>query len=350
VSAASRPSRRQVMLGAALSTGWLGLRHAAAEQPSADLITAANREGTVIFYTAVDLPVSQKVALTFMQRYPGIKVKIERTGAERVTQRIMQEYASNIKVVDVVDSSDTPAFLDWKDRGWIARYLPEDVVSRWPENERDADHCFATFRAHISVMGYNTRQVSSVDAPKSYADLLDARWRARLVIPHPAFSGSALLTIFALVKALGWTYFEQLARQRVMQVQAAVTAAKQIALGERSVMIDGPEYAAFFRKENGDPIEIIYATEGSTLVPAQVCIMQAAPHPNAARLFTSFLFSLECQQLISDEFGLRSLHPDVKPKAGRMPISSIRLLHVDPIELQKEMDDIKQRYSKIFGV
>jgi iron(III) transport system substrate-binding protein len=112
-----------------------------------------------------------------------------------------------------------------------------------------------------------------------------------------------------------WNYFEELAKQQVMQVQAAVDAVKKFALGERSIMADGSEYAALFTKEAGRPIEVIYPTEGSGLVPVIVSVMEGAPHPNAAWLFASYLFSLEVQQLISDDFALRSFHP-CKVEAG----------------------------------
>ena len=326
--------------------------HALAQEAPAspDLVAAANREGVVSFYTAVDLAVSLKLANTFMQRYPQIHVQVERTGAERITQRVMQEYDSKVKAVDVVDSSDTTAMLDWRDRGWLARFLPDNVVRLWPKEERDSDERFATFRAHVSIMGYNTQQVRPENAPRSFADLLDPKWRGRIVKAHPAFAGSVLVSTFALVKVLGWQFFEQLAKQRVMQVQAAVDAVKKLAQGERSLMVDGSEYAALFTKESGNPIEVIYPTEGAPLVPALVSVMEAAPHPNAGRLFASYLFSLEAQQLMSDEFALRSFHPHVKPRPGQKSFSEIKMLRTDPQELRGAAEEIKSRYSKIFGV
>jgi iron(III) transport system substrate-binding protein len=346
-------TRRKVVVGAVGTAASLVLPNHALPQEapvSPDLVAAANREGAVAFYTAVDLPVSLKLASTFMQRYPKIHVQVERTGAERITQRVMQEYDSRIKVVDVVDSSDTTGMLDWKDRGWLARYLPDNVVHLWPKDEQDSDQRCATFRAHLSVMGYNTQQVRAENAPQSFSDLLDGKWRGHIVKAHPAFAGSALVSTFAVVKIFGWDYFEKLSRQQVMQVQAAVDAVKKLALGERLLMFDGSEYAALVTKEAGNPVEVIYPTEGSALVPAMVSVMEGAPHPNAARLFVSYLFSLEAQQMLSDEFALRSFHPDVKPKPGRKAFSEIKVLRTDPQELRRAAEEIKSRYSKIFGV
>src|SRR5437879_3560776 len=113
---ASAMNRRDIILGAASTAASLVMPHVGVAQqgdpPPPDLVAAANREGRVVFYTAVDLSVSEKLANVFMQRYPRIRIQVERTGAERVTQRVMQEYDSRIKAVDVVDSSDTTAMLD----------------------------------------------------------------------------------------------------------------------------------------------------------------------------------------------------------------------------------------------
>src|SRR5215813_9893239 len=89
------------------------------------LIEAAKKEGKVIYYTSVDLPIAERVAKAFEAKFPGISVRVERTGAERVFQRIGQEYASKIHAVDVVNSSDAPQFIVWKREGILQPFVPE---------------------------------------------------------------------------------------------------------------------------------------------------------------------------------------------------------------------------------
>jgi iron(III) transport system substrate-binding protein len=313
-------------------------------------VTAAKQEGAVSFYTSIDVAVAEKMAAAFQARYPDIKLQVERSGAERVLQRLMQEYASGVKNADVIESSDITSFVDWKARGWLAKFVPEAVGEYWPVEERDPDGYFATVRAHLAVIGYNTRQVKAEDAPKSFADLLNPRWRMRMVKANPSYSGTILTSTFAVSRALGWQYFEKLAAQRVLQVQSSTEPPKKVVQGERSVMVDGNEYNAFFLGDAGEPIKIVYAAEGSPLVPGQAGVLEAAPHPNAARLFAEFLYSAECQQLMVDVGGLRSFHPKVVLKAGRTPLSDIKLLRTDPTELAKATEEIKTKYSQIFGI
>ena len=160
----------------------------AAEAVTPALIEAAKKEGKVVWYTSVDLPLAEKVGKAFEAKYPGIAVRVERSGAERVFQRIGQEYASRIHAVDVVNSSDAAHLIVWKRDGWLAPYVPEDVAKHYPAEHKDPDGQFASFRVTLSVIAYNTNLVKAEDAPKSFADLLDPKWAGKIVKAHPGYS------------------------------------------------------------------------------------------------------------------------------------------------------------------
>ena len=115
-------------------------------------------------------------------------------------------------------------------------------------------------------------------------------------------------------------------------------------------MADGVEYGMFQLREKGEPVEIVYPTEGTPIIIGPSAVMKNAPNPNAARLATSFMFSLEGQQLIVDAGGLRSFHALVKEKPGRKPLRDIKLMKDDPVAVEKQADDIKAQYTKYFKV
>jgi iron(III) transport system substrate-binding protein len=352
-------SRRDVLRvsGAAAVASLMGPldrpAHAAAPAPSqvtAELIEAAKKEGKVVWYTSVDLPVAERVAKAFEARFPGIAVRVERTGAERVFQRIGQEYASNIHAVDAVNSSDAAHFIVWKRDGILAPYVPEDVAKHYPAEHKDPDGQFATWRATLSVIGYNTKLVRPEEAPRSFADLLDPKWARKIVKAHPGYSGTIMTATYQIARDLGWQYFEKLAQQQVMQVQSASDPPKKLALGERAMMADGVEYLMFQQKERGQPIEIVYPKEGTPLIIGPSAIFKNAPNPNAARLFHSFSFSAELQQLIVDFGGLRSFHALVKDKPWRTPLSQIKLMKDDPAAVEQQAEEIKAKYAQYFRV
>jgi iron(III) transport system substrate-binding protein len=347
--------RRDVLKGAGALAATVAASPLGAQAPPSvvvkdALIEAARKEGRVVYYTSIDLPMAQRIGKAFETKYPGISVRVERSGAERVFQRIGQEYASKIHAVDVVNSSDAAHLIVWKRDGLLAPYVPEDVAKHYPDEHRDPDGMFASFRAGLSVMAYNTNLVKAEEAPKSFADLLDPKWAGKIVKAHPSYSGTILTATFQIARDLGWDYFDKLAKQRVMQVQSATDPPKKLALGERAVMADGNEYIVFQIKEAGQPVEPIYPTEGTPLVIGPNAIFKAAPNPNAARLFQSYCFSVECQQLIVDFGGLRSLHPQVKEKAGHRPLKDIKLMKEDADGVEKQSDEIKKRYTQLFKV
>jgi iron(III) transport system substrate-binding protein len=352
----SRISRRDVLTGtsalvagAAFSTRVLSAAPPASSVTPA-LIEAATKEGKVIFYTSIDLPLAEKIAKAFEAKYPGIAVRVERSGAERVFQRIGQENASNIHACDVVNSSDAAHAIVWKRDNLLEAYVPEDVAKFYPVEHKDPDGMFASFRIWVCIIAYNTDLVKKEDAPKSFADLLDPKWKGKIVKAHPGYSGTIMTATFQMQRDLGWDYFEKLAAQNVMQVQSSADPPKRLALGERAVMADGNEYNIFEIGEKGGPVAPVYATEGSPLIVGPTAMFKTAPNPNAARLFCNFSFSAECQQLIIDVGGLRSVHPQAKDKPGRIPFKDVKVMKDDPAGVEKMSDDIKQKYSKIFHV
>ena len=171
-----------------------------------------------------------------------------------------------------------------------------------------------------------------------------------MVKAHPGYSGAILTTTFLLARDLGWPYLEKLGRQKIMQVQSAADPPKKILLGERAVMADGNDYNLVLLKDQGKPVEVVYPAEGSPLIIVPSGIFRGAPNPNAARLFQSYFFSAEAQQMLVDVFAHRSFHGQVKEKGEHVPLSSLKLLKADPAQVQAESEAIKARYAKIFGV
>jgi iron(III) transport system substrate-binding protein len=347
-------SRRDVLKGS-LALGTMFASPVRAEAPPAEAITpqlieTARKEAKVVLYSAMDLPVGEKLGKAFEAQYPGIAVQIERSGSERLFQRIDQEFASNIRAADVVNSSDASHFITWKKNGWLAPFVTEDIAQHFLPEYRDPDGMSATTRIYLSSIAYNTNLVKPDDAPKSFADLLDPKWAGKMVKGHPAYSGTIMTATFQLVREFGWDYYEKLSKQRVMQVQSSTDPPKKLALGERAVMADGNEYNVVLLKEAGQPVEPVYPTEGTPTISGPTGIFANAPHPNAARLFQAWLHTRETQQFFIDFSAQYSVHAQVQSKPGRRKISDIKLMKEDPAGVEKMTEEIKTRYARLFRV
>ena len=352
----ARFSRRDILKGTtALAVGAVFAQPLRAAAPAPEAITpalidAATKEGKVSFYTAMDLQFAQRLGKAFEAKFPGIAARVERSGAERIFTRIAQEYASNIHAVDVVNTADQAHCIVWKKNGWLLPYLPEDVAKHYDKRYYDPDGLHATTRILISPIAYNTNLVKKEDAPKSFKDLLDPKWKGKLVKAHPAYSGTIMNATFEIARDLGWDYLEKLAAQNVMQVQSATDTPKKVALGERAVMVDGAGYLVIRNKEAGQPIEIVYPEEGTPLATGPSAIFKAAPNPNAARLFQNWMHSREAQQLIVDGARQYSPHGQTVEKPGIRKLADIKLMKEDPEGVHAQAETIKKRYAEIFKV
>jgi iron(III) transport system substrate-binding protein len=311
-------------------------------------IEAAKKEGRVVWYTSLALTSAEKVAKLFETAYPGIKVEVQRTGSQRILQRVMQELQANIKNVDVIHTSDAGHYVFLKEKKLLMKYTPAGVES-FPPSFKDKDGYHYGLRATVNVIAYNTKAVPAAEAPKAWKDLVDTRWRGKLVTAHPGYSGVIATHVLALVHLYGWDYFKQLAQNKPLLVQSAVDPAGIVASGERAVAANGGDYTFYQSKKKGNPIEIVFPKEGVPLVISPTAIASFAPHPNAAKLFTDFLFSLEIQQVLADSEGLYTGHPGVKYPADQPKLGDLKLLQVDPEELEKRNEEIKARFVELFG-
>lgn len=347
-------TRRGLLAGAAAIglAGIAGRASAQAPAPSKitpELIAAARKEGKVVVYTSVEVQIAEKVAKAFEAKFPGVKVQVERSGSERILQRLGQEYSSRIYAADIVTTSDAAHFVNWKKEGILAPFVPEDIAQHFPKDQVDPDGMYTPWRASLCVIAYNTRLVKPEEAPTSFADLLDPKWNGRMVKAHPSYSGTILTATYQISRDLGWDYFEKLAKQKVMQVQSATEPPKKLAQGERRVMVDGNEYLSIQMKAEGAPIEIVYAKEGTPMVVSPQAVLKNAPNPNAARLYQAWAHTLDGQQVLVDVGGMRSFHAQVKEPANRKPLKDIKIMKEDAAAVATQVEKIKEQYTKYFG-
>src|SRR5271154_5178466 len=179
-------SRRDLLkTSTALAAGALFAEPVRAASPpptpvTPELIEAARKEGKGSYYSALELTTAERLGKAFEAKYPGIAVRVERSGAERIYQRIAQEQGSGITAVDVANSTDPAHYLDWKKNNWLAAYVPDDVARHFPADQADPDGMYATACAWLEAIGYNTDLVKRDDAPDGNAVLIDPKWQGKM--------------------------------------------------------------------------------------------------------------------------------------------------------------------------
>jgi len=317
----------------------------AAAQGVADL---AKKEGKVVWYSSLALDLSQKICNTFTQRHPGITCELIRSGSERIFQRVMQEAKANLAIADVEHTSDAAHFLDFKTRGMLQPYDPAGMKNI-RSDFKDPEGAFYTLRGSPYVMAYNTRLVTKEQAPRTWKDLLDPKWRGKIAHGHPGYSGIVTTGMIGILGKYGWDYFAALAKNQPVLGQSAEDPPVKVAGGEAWVGVSG-EYNFFKSKHKGNPVEIAIPEDLVPFVNSPAAVLKRAPHPNAAKLFMDYLFGKEAQQIMADD-GVTVVNEAVTYPPGKIHPKEIKNLVVpDAQEVLKLNDEIKTKFRELFGV
>jgi iron(III) transport system substrate-binding protein len=290
----STMSRRAFALGgagAALCEGSCGLSSAwAAGDPPAQptdqaLIAAAKAEGAVSTYGASSIVAVKSDADGFQNAY-GIPVAYTQITSAPLTARVEQEIKAGAITVDVITTADKTALDRWVAAGHIAT-LPH---LNFP---RQTDH-LAQIQAVYQALFYNTSAVAGPDIPKLWSDVLDSRFTEKIVLGTPRIAPGYSELYYALLKHPGYgePFFEKLAKQKPRVVQSPVLVAQSVASGEAALGFTGLPYEAvnIADRNPGAPIAYTYL-DVVTGAYTFVAINAKAPHPNAAKLFASWMMS-----------------------------------------------------------
>ena len=347
-------TRRDAMRGAAIGAT-IAATPARAQTllpHEAALHDAAKREGQVTWYTGqMQAEPSEAIGRAFTARFPGIAVSVVRSTSQVAFQRLSQDMRARVSQCDVFSSTDHGHCTFLKREGRLMEYRPQNAAGLIEAARRaaDPDGFFQPTYLGLYAMARHSANVLEADAPKSWRDLTDARWRGRIAIGHPGYSGAVTAWCLVMQKAYGWDYLKQLERNKPLIGRSSADPVTAINVGERVVGAALSTSTALLSISRGNPITVIYPTDATLAVPAPTGAMKDAPHPNAARLFMEFATSPAYHEAARPFFA-ESLRPEVPPLPGARPLDSIPLVSPTPEEVEAGAAEVKERWRDIFGV
>jgi iron(III) transport system substrate-binding protein len=278
------------------------------------LIDAAKKEGEVVWYTTVIVnQLVRPLAAAFKKKY-GIEVRYSRANASDTTLKILNEARANKVQADVFDgTSATPPL---KKAGLVAKYVPEGAKIFDPKYVDDDGQWVAT-HAYYLTPGVNTDLVPLKDAPKTFEDLLDPKWKGKMAWNSsmsssgaPGFVGNVLTT---MGEQKGMDYLKKLAKQQIINMDvSARQLLDQAIAGEFPIALQIFNHHAVISAKKGAPVAWI-PMEPVTSTLSVVSLLKDAPHPNAGKLLIDYMVSEEGQKLFAKANYL-PVHPKVKPR------------------------------------
>ncbi|HEX3405351.1 MAG TPA: extracellular solute-binding protein [Acetobacteraceae bacterium] len=310
---------------------------------------AARQEGTLTWYIAqVDTETAERMGRAFSEKYPGIKVAVIRTTGQVAYERLLQDLKNNAPQCDVFSSTDIAQYPALKQRKALAEFTPQGAATLLPAFANLADpglYYPASATSHLLV--YHKQNVTQADAPKSWTDLLDPKWKGRVATGHPAFSGCTGIWVLALRKTYGWDYFEKLAKNNPRIGRSGNDPLTLINAGE-CLVGPAPTSTAFQNVDKGNPIQPVYPADGATLCVGPSAVMANAPHPNAARLFMEWLLSDDFSKLSVANHG-DPVHPGLTLTSGQKPMDEVPLMQLSIAEIAKGVPEVIEQWRDTFG-
>ena len=286
-----------------------------AQTANTDLAEQAKKERALAWYTTLSVPEAKEFAAAFEKQYPSIQIEIFRSGAGAIANRIFSEYAAKNYRFDVVQGVSSRGVIPaLRRRGIIAAYQSPEykfVAS----DLRDKDGYWSAMYVNTIVLAYNTRMVKPAEAPKTYDDLLQPRWRGKKISNDTEnfawFDG--LIKYWGREKALA--YFRKLAAQDQVFQRGSRGRIQLVMAGEFPLTIAyGPHVQGYTSR--GAPIDWV-ALEPVVFIFDSVSIAAKPPHPAAAKLFIDFLFSKPSQTKLREMNRIPS-RVDVEPDPPRL--------------------------------
>ncbi len=284
-------------------------------------------QGQVVLYCSVDQSIAEPIIAEF-EKQSGIRVlaRFDTEAGKTVglVQKIRAETASPI--ADVFWSSEIFYTIRLGREGILAEYR-SDQTKQWPATFADANGRWYGFALRGRVIAYNTEKVSGNDAPRSLEDVLDSKWKGRVVMATPEFgtTGGDVASWFANYgNERAKKILQQLKVNKIRIVDGNSTAVRMIATGQADVCFTDTDdvYAA---RRNGWPIAMNYLDQGGNgvlTIPNTAAVIKGCPHPDEAKVLMAFLLSEQLEQMLAQSDSHNSpIHPSLSRQFKKYVIS-----------------------------
>jgi iron(III) transport system substrate-binding protein len=294
-SPAAKPAASPSAAAAAASPSAVAGPVAAADDPN--LVNAAKSEGKGTLYFSIDPTAVGMVLDAFNAKY-SIQVDSQRLTSGPLAQRFTAEEQANNIVADVLINSDTSFMDDATSKGWITKIDSLPQLASWPKEY--VHDSYVTVAIVPSSLLWNTSQVNAADAPKGWQDVLDPKWKGKLILLDPHGAPPVLEFLYLMRQTYGDDFLRKLGAQQPQLVASAVTASQQVAAGAAAIEIPAVHATLLPLIAQNAPIQEGFFTP-TTGANSQAALVAKAPHPNVAKLLLNFFMSPQGQGILNKD-------------------------------------------------
>jgi iron(III) transport system substrate-binding protein len=326
-----------VLVFSVIFVGYLGrVSHSAEER----LLDGAKREGKAVWYTVAGE--SQELARSFERKYPTVKVEVIRSTVFPLLNRILNEAKAGSQYYDVVRQSAFATQILIQ-KAMIQPYESPERQS-YDQGTKDKQGYWTSTDENYFVIAYNTKMVSSGDAPKDWNDLLEPKWRGKIAMDpdnHVLYGG--LEQRWGKEKATD--YFQKLSRQEIQFRKGNTLLAQLVVAGEYPL---GFVYAhrVELLKSQGAPIEWVSTMNPIVTTIGPVSLAAKPQHPNAGKLLIDFLLSVDAQKQLQKMYRIAS-RSNLEPMSRQLDPNRLKLVPLPP-SLEDKEESWKRFFKAVF--
>jgi len=320
--------------------------HAWADQVLDD---AAQREGQVTWYVSqVPGDIAEQAGNAFTRLHPGLKVNVVRITTQVAYQRVGLELQHRTPICDVLSTTDIAHYKMLKQKGELLKFAPPNsagLKAMFQNFDPDGSY-YPTYAGEV-VLAYNTDKVMAVDVPTNWKDLLDPKWKGKVAVGHPAFSGYAGTWVVMMKKLYGWGYLELLEKNDPLVTRSIIDTVPYLNSGERWIAVT-PSASVLESADKGNPIAVVYPADGAILMVAPTGVLAKAPHPNAGKLFVDFLLGPDYARIAVKSRG-EALRQDVPALPGVKTVDQIKTIRATETESIDGIPRVIEEWRDTFG-
>lgn len=300
--------------------------------------------GKLVVYSAGPAGLAEKIQKGFEEK-TGVQVEMFQGTTGKIMARMEAEKAN--PVVDVVVLASLPSAIGMTKSGLTLPYNEAQNADKLFPEFSDKDGNYFSYSLSALGIAYNTKNVTN--PPQQWSDLAKPEWKGKINIPDPAQSGSALDFISGFVNKhedAGWDLFKQVQANDAIIAGANQEALDPVISGAKDIVMASVDYMTFASKAKGEPIDLVYPSDGTVISPRPAMIMKESKNVDNAKAFIDYLLSDEAQKLVTGAYllsGRSDIQVDGRPGAGDIPT-----IQVDWDWMNDNQNDVSQKFTELF--
>jgi len=310
--------------------------------------TSSGPSGKIMIYTSIYPDIINLVSPELEKAFPNLTVEWFQGGTEQVTAKMAAEIEAGKIGADLLMVADPSYYIYLKGEDLLLPYKSENFDAVAVDKDTK-DYTYTGVRISNVVIGYNTNLVKPEEAPKTFRELTDPKWKDQVVIVDPTLSGTALDSTYALSEKYGWEYFQELRDNGAVIGGGNSSVETKLVTGEFKVAVILEENLLKV-KDRGEPVEVVYPEDGVIIVPSPIGILSTTQNAEAAKAVVDWWLSPEGQKAIVTGW-MHSVRTDVESPKGAQPLAEFapNAMKLDWEDLASRTGEVKDKFVEIMG-